>query len=78
MPLKVIKCEAVLCFSEDAYDNQQVTGETEHRGNDDSAGREDVGIESLLRAARASHQQVADGYEDAGNNQDAATGQENA
>ena len=74
MPLKEIKYEAVLRFSEDADDNQQVTSEAKHRGNDDSASREDVGIESLLRAARASHQQVADGYEDAGSNQNAATG----
>ena len=78
MPLKEIKYEAALCFSEDAGDNQQVTSEAKHRGNDDSAGREDVGIEGLLRAARASHQQVSDANQDAGRNQNAATGQKDA
>ena len=68
MPLKDFKYNADLRFSEDADDNQQITSEAEHRGNDDSSSREDVGIEGLLRAARACHQQIADSNQDAGNN----------
>ena len=78
MPLKEIKYEAALRFSDDADNNQQIAGEAEHRGNDDSAGREDVGIEGLFRAAWACHQQVSDANQDAGRNQNAATGQNNA
>ncbi len=64
-----------LLLSEDADDNQQVAGEAKHGGNDNSTGGEDVGIEGLLRATRARHQQVADDYQDTGCNQDATTGQ---
>ena len=63
-------------FAEDANDYQDITGEAEQGCNDDAARREDVGIEGLLRAARPRHQQVADGDEDAGDNEDAATGQQ--
>ena len=65
-----------LFFTENGDDNQQVAGKAEHGGNDNSAGREDVGVEGLLRAARPRHQQVACGNEDTGSNEDAATGQE--
>ena len=60
--------------AQDSYDNKQVAGEAEHGGNDDSAGREDVGTEGLPGAARAGHEEVAGGDEGAGSDKDVSTG----
>jgi len=66
---------AVVSFSaQDSYDYEQVAGEAEHGSQDDSAGREDVGTEGLLGAARAGHKEVASGDEGAGCDEDVATG----
>ena len=65
-------------FIKNGDDNQEIACEAERGGDDDSARREDVGVEGLLRAAGPGHQQVADGNEDAGGNHDAAAGEERA
>ena len=69
MPLKEIKYEAALRFSEDADDNQQIAGQADDRCYDNPSNREDIGFEGFFCAPVARHQDVArcnqtTGYDD--------------
>ena len=73
----IYRCQTFLTnfigFPENPHDNEQIAGQTKDGGNDNPARREDVGIESLLGAARPCHQDVAYDDKDTGRHQDATT-----
>ena len=69
----IARCQYSLFAPENANDYQQIAGKAEHRGYDDTTCREDIRIESLLRAAIARHQQITYDDQYTGNEEDDAT-----
>ena len=71
---RIVVITFALLLLDDSHDDEQIAGKAECRGDDNPAGGEDAGIELLVGAARACHQQVADDDEHDGDAKDFGTG----